>query len=98
MTNDNDNKQDQPAFYFFAYVFENSGIVQSKLGEVETRDKLNRELAALYGPDGVNLKELRPAAPEEVEEYKKSLFERYGVTPEEIEQMTQAPVDEPTIN
>jgi hypothetical protein len=67
-------------YYFFSYTFANEGILQSKLGDVETRDKLNRELAAIYGPDGVTVTELRTATETEVSEYRKALEDRYGVT------------------
>lgn len=78
-------------FYYFSYSFSNEGILESRLGDQETRDKLNRELASLYGPDGVTVTELRTATEAEISEYRKALEERYGLT--EI-----IPTDVPVLN
>lgn len=83
MTSDNDNQaQDKPVeYFFFRYVFNNEGILASRLGEQETRDKLNRELASIYGSDGLNVVEFRQASEDEVEEMKQRMAEELGVPP-----------------
>ena len=85
MTSANDNEQGEPVeFYFFKYTFENEGILTSRLGEQGTRDKLNRELASIYGPDGVTVTEFRTATETEVEEAQAALAERFGMAPDPV--------------
>jgi hypothetical protein len=55
-------------YVFFSFSFANSGILKTAMSEQETRDKLNRELAAIYGPEGLTITEFRPATDEEVAE------------------------------
>lgn len=78
-TNDNEPGTNR-VHYFFAYTIKNEGVINSTLSEQETRDKLNRELASFYGPDGLDLVELRPATEEEVAAYNEAMASRLAET------------------
>lgn len=65
----NDNKSGEPAYVYFSFKYEDQGIIKTTMNETDTRDKLNRELATLFGPEGITITEFRPATDTEVSEY-----------------------------
>ncbi len=87
----NATSTETPRFYYFSYKLVNDGVFESALTEQETRDKLNRELAAVYGPDGVTVTEMREATETEVDYFKQLMAERFGLDLPET-------TNEPTIN
>lgn len=56
-------------YYKFEYTFAIEGVVESDMTIEEARDKLNRDLAMIYGPDGVRISDFREANPDETEMY-----------------------------
>jgi hypothetical protein len=85
--NDNntvENTEINPVHYYFSFSYSDQGIVLSKLTVQETRDKLNRELAALFGPEGVTVTDFRVATEAEAKDYDEALAERMALTTEEL--------------
>jgi hypothetical protein len=52
--------------YFFAFTFKAGGIVNSDMDEAALRSRLAHDLTEVYGEEGFEITEVRPATEEEL--------------------------------